>query len=496
MELRALPREDRVPRARLLEQIYLNPREIDIFTEEEATYNAHILKQSHQTQRLSGQPSDDHEFYLYEIDQKARRTIQVLSNFMLLSKHAHKDIIDLLRDENLFIATLDEAVRPGIFSDYKDAIGVMTPAVRALHHELQTTPAGAEQVDHNPLPLAVADIKKSPLKQSFEKLKVDVDQNNVIKLLLRVRGLYQTLQEIIQILELIVQQREMFTSPESLLHQMVVDYLKYDKKPTDLQKKSGDSTPEKVIVKGQQVLLRLSRRISHFLSDHRPYKTFIFLGTNYQQMLFKCSKILARLLRMYLSHKKATASGIYQNPSQNPEAGFLEFGTTKVDVEIREPVDEQVALFKKVQYFTAETTFLPFLNPDYGSGRYDGRFNNAEFFKDKISVKLRNFLAKKTREAAQAAIARKAQESVLKAARQSVPTGEGRVDGNEVQGTVDMFNIDYEAGSNAILSSYVDRHGQSQNLEHQLQPLQSMQRARLYSRDVERKPQAARDPSE
>ena len=53
-----------------------------------------------------------------------------------------------------------------------------------------------------------------------------------------------------------------------------------------------------------------------------------------------------------------------------------------------------------------------------------------------------------------------------------MPADEGRPDGGEVQGAVDMFNIDYEAGSNAILSSYVEKHGQSQNVEQQLQPLQ------------------------
>lgn len=74
----------------------------------------------------------------------------------------------------------------------------------------------------------------SPLKQSFNNLKVDVDHNNVIKLLLRARGLYQTLQEIIQILELVVQQREMFTSPESLLNQIAMDFLKNGNKPSDV----------------------------------------------------------------------------------------------------------------------------------------------------------------------------------------------------------------------------------------------------------------------
>lgn len=56
-----------------------------------------------------------------------------------------------------------------------------------------------------------------------------------------------------------------------------------------------------------------------------------------------------------------------------------------------------------------------------------------------------------------------------------------------VKGNVDMFNIDYEAGSNAaILSSYVGGQGQSQNLDLQGQSLHNLQRARIYSRDVER----------
>ena len=113
----------------------MNPREIDIFTEDEATYNVHILKQRYQTQHLNGLPNTDHEFYLYEIDQKARRTIQVLSSFMLINKNAHKDSLDLLRDENLFMATLEEQIQPAINKTYTDAIGKMTPTVKALHYE-------------------------------------------------------------------------------------------------------------------------------------------------------------------------------------------------------------------------------------------------------------------------------------------------------------------------------------------------------------------------
>ena len=39
------------------------------------------------------------------------------------------------------------------------------------------------------------------------------------------------------------------------------------------------------------------------------------------------------------------------------------------------------------------------MNPDYGPGRYDGRFDNSEFFKDNVGAKLRSFLNKKAREA-------------------------------------------------------------------------------------------------
>lgn len=252
-------------------------------------------------------PNTDHEFYLYEIDQKARRTIQVLSSFMLLNKNVHKDILDLLRDENLFITTLEKEIQPGIFSNYKDSVGLMTPTVQALQNDLKAQSLVEEDnTDYNPLPLAVNDINNSPLKKSFEKMRIDVDHNNVIKLLTRVKTLYQTLNEIVQILELIVQQREMFTSPDSLLHQMMIDYLENDTRPNNLQRKSSDNTPERVLVKGQQVLQRLSRRISHFLSDHKLYKNFIFLGMNYQKILYKYAKLLAKLLRLHLSSKKST----------------------------------------------------------------------------------------------------------------------------------------------------------------------------------------------
>ena len=44
---------------------------------------------------------------------------------------------------------------------------------------------------------------------------------------------------------------------------------------------------------------------------------------------------------------------------------------------------------------------LPFMNPEYGEGRYDGRFDNSEFFKDEIRVKLRQYLKEKNKQGLQ-----------------------------------------------------------------------------------------------
>jgi len=217
MEQRALPREDKVQRARTLEEIYLNPREIDVFTEEEATYNAHILRHRFETGNLNEDPKNADGHYLYEIDQKARRTIQVLSNFLLLSKNAHKDVLDLLRDENLFIAT--QGMDGGLsktsssFQEYRDSIGVMTPTVKALHYQMRapmdSIPENVPENEGQPLPMAVTGRDASPHRRSFygqssEQLMLDVDHNNVIKLLLRVRNLYQALSEVKSILQLIL----------------------------------------------------------------------------------------------------------------------------------------------------------------------------------------------------------------------------------------------------------------------------------------------------
>lgn len=251
MELRAQPHEDRIRNFRTLESIYVNPREIDIFTEEEAIYNAHVLRNRFETQHLNELPTEEYELKMYEIDQKARRSIQVLSNFLLLSKHSHKDIIDLLRDEQLFIATTEIESK-----SYKDNMAVATKTVKALHYQnnvpvLESIP---ETLDHNPQAIAITDNLESPIKPTISKsLGLDIDHNNVIKLLLRVRNLYQALSEVMHILELILQQREMFTNHESILNQTVKEYLgriKEGKGKGALGPRDAVIPTEKILIKG------------------------------------------------------------------------------------------------------------------------------------------------------------------------------------------------------------------------------------------------------
>lgn len=117
---------------------------------------------------------------------------------------------------------------------------------------METIPEKVEIQNYNPQPLAV-DKKRMPSPEKIEKkIHVDVDHNNVIKLLIRVSLLYQALSEVMHILELILQQREMFNNVESILNQAVKEFLneKKDEKPLTI---AGDKSPqhsEKMIIKG------------------------------------------------------------------------------------------------------------------------------------------------------------------------------------------------------------------------------------------------------
>lgn len=123
---------------------------------------------------------------------------------------------------------------------------------------------------------------------------------------------------------------------------------------------------------------------------------------------------------------------------------FLQFVKKEVSVEIDEPIDELLFLFKKLKYFKDDTIFLPFMNPEYGEGRYDGRFDNSEFFRDEIKEKLRQYLLQKNKEGLERQ--RKAQAILNKQKFDQMIAEQTRLD-NELKKSIDMFNMDLDAGS-------------------------------------------------
>ena len=76
-----LPQPNKLERAKMLENEYINPENLDIFTEEEASYQASILRV---------RQSKDNTYYdediLNEIYKKTRQTIKLVSYNVLQNK--------------------------------------------------------------------------------------------------------------------------------------------------------------------------------------------------------------------------------------------------------------------------------------------------------------------------------------------------------------------------------------------------------------------------
>ena len=87
---------------KVIERRFLNPQKVDIFTEEEAGYNASLLRRNTQQQRrrrdqldVDGESDmlDPHDAVLLDgLYGKAKRTIQLLSDHLFISRFAHEDL--------------------------------------------------------------------------------------------------------------------------------------------------------------------------------------------------------------------------------------------------------------------------------------------------------------------------------------------------------------------------------------------------------------------
>jgi len=90
----------------------------------------------------------------------------------------------------------------------------------------------------------------------------------VIKLLLRCRKLYDALYDLKKVLQLVVKQEDMFDADLGLIYKSIAKY--------DGQKKL-QGNDEAAVVRGLNVLVKVSRKISQFLNDHRAaFKAFTY----------------------------------------------------------------------------------------------------------------------------------------------------------------------------------------------------------------------------
>ena len=81
--------------------------------------------------------------------------------------------------------------------------------------------------------------------------------------------------EIMKILQLIIQQDEIFNHPTGPLYACKEKYIN---NPSWIL----ESQDEQVIFKGFEILQTVSRRICHFFNDHKIFKHFIFNKREHQ----------------------------------------------------------------------------------------------------------------------------------------------------------------------------------------------------------------------
>lgn len=140
----------------------------------------------------------------------------------------------------------------------------------------------------------------------------EVSIETSIKLMLRIRKLYQALYEVKKILQLVIKQEDLF-SEGGLIFSCLEKYKQSPEQQMTVQ-------DESIIMRGFQVLRQVSRRISHFLNDNRIYKHFIFNKADHQLTLLNHARNLASFLR----ESQPESSKKYQSDATDIEEYILQ----------------------------------------------------------------------------------------------------------------------------------------------------------------------------
>ena len=85
LDLLKLPKEGLRDAAKILDKEFCNPDKIDIFTEDEAGYNASLLRQKGINNAQAAQDEAHDDELLEALYHKATRTVELLSEHVLLS---------------------------------------------------------------------------------------------------------------------------------------------------------------------------------------------------------------------------------------------------------------------------------------------------------------------------------------------------------------------------------------------------------------------------
>lgn len=238
LELMALPKAGQREAAKRLETEFCNPDKLDIFTEDEAGYNASLLRQKGINNVQAAQDEAHDDELLEALYHKATRTVELLSEHVLLSTLTQEEIM----------AAVQEALLNSSMVTREAAVGGSSIV---LAHE------------------------------DYKKVGVDT----VIKLLLRCKKLYLCLQDVKKLLQLIVKQEELFKQ-QGLIYCCLQQY---DSEDASVPLADKDDA---ILKRGLQSLMQVSRRITYFLDDHLIYKHFIFNGNEHQQTLLKHARKL------------------------------------------------------------------------------------------------------------------------------------------------------------------------------------------------------------
>ena len=124
------------------------------------------------------------------------------------------------------------------------------------------------------------------------------DSNTVIKVLLRCKLLYSAMEELKKLLALVIKQQDLFIQPDGPVYKHMNKYIN---QPNFIGQVSPND--KQTTIKSIQVLLKISRKIAHFLNDYPIFRNFIFDNIVHQETLFQHAQFIRQFNLNYCQNE-------------------------------------------------------------------------------------------------------------------------------------------------------------------------------------------------